>query len=97
MIGFVLRGGRMARKRRVRAPKELVWDVTEWQRAWEIAMMRIDGAPTIVATQIVFHHALDMLDRGFILGDAFQFQLGILTMMDCCNDAIERGDCYQWW
>jgi hypothetical protein len=87
----------MARRRRVRVTKELVWDVTEWQRAWGIAMERIDGAPTIVAERIAFRNALDMLDRGFAAGDAFQFQLGILTMMDCCNEAIEHGDCYRWW
>ncbi len=87
----------MARRRRVRLTRELVWDVNEWQWAWHIAMVRIHGAPTIVAKQIAFHHALEMLDRGFASGDAFQFQLGVLTMMDCCHEAIERGDCCQWW
>ena len=49
-------------------------------------MMRIDGAPTIVAAQMVFHHALDMLDRGFILGDAFQFQLGGAGTVEGLNE-----------
>ena len=86
----------MARRRRVRATN-ILWDVNEWQRAWEIVITRIDGVPDIVAEQVTFHHALDMLDCGFARGDAFQFQLGILMMMDACNEAIERGDCRQWW
>ena len=76
---------------------DVLWDINDWQRAWEIAMMRIDGAPAVVTKQIAFHHALDMLDRGFSRGDAFQFQLGILVILDCCNEAIERGDCCPWW
>jgi hypothetical protein len=60
-------------------------------------MMRINGAPEIVTEQIAYHHALDMLDCGFARGDAFQFQLGMLMVLDCCNQAIERGDCPQWW
>jgi hypothetical protein len=47
--------------------------------------------------QAAFHHAVDMLDCGFARGDAFQFQLGMIMMIDCCNEAILRGDCYQWW
>ena len=86
----------MARRRRVRT-SDVLWDIHDWQRAWEIAMMRIDGAPAVVTKHIAFHHALDMLDRGFARGDAFQFQLGILVILDCCNEAIERGDCCPWW
>jgi hypothetical protein len=87
----------MARKRRGRVTNQLLWTAMEWQRAWEIAMIRIDGAPSIVAGHIAFDHALDMLDYGFAHGDAFQFQLGLVTLMDCCNEAIGRGDCWQWW
>jgi hypothetical protein len=87
--------GRMAR-RRIRR-KELIWNGDEWQRAWEIALMRIEGAPTAVSEGIAFHHAIDMLDGAFARGDAFQFQLGIIMILDCCNEAIERGDCSQWW
>jgi hypothetical protein len=38
-----------------------------------------------------------MLDGAFVRGDAFQFQLGIIMILDCCNEAIEGGDCSQWW
>jgi hypothetical protein len=88
----------MGRRRRGRATRTRhVWDVTEWQRAWEVAMLRIDGVPAIVAEQDAFHHAVDMLDRGFAEGDRFQFELGLLTLIDCCSQAIDRGDCWQWW
>jgi hypothetical protein len=87
----------MARQGRQWARRELVWRVNEWQRAWDIAMRRIDRAPTIVAARMPFHHALDMLDRGFVSGDAFMFELGMLTLIDCCNQAVEGGDCPQWW
>lgn len=88
----------MSRKRRGRATrKRLLWDVTEWQRAWDLAMLRIDGAPAIVSEHTTFHHALDILDRGFVDGDPFQFELGLVTLMDCCSEAINRGDCWQWW
>jgi len=88
----------MARRKRGSTTRQkLAWNVTDWQRAWELAMLRIDGVPTIVARQAGFHHALDMLDRGFSEGDPFQFQLGLVTLMDCCRQAIDRGDCWQWW
>jgi hypothetical protein len=71
---------------------DLTWNGNEWRRAWEIALLRINGAPTEVSEHIAFHHAIDMLR-----GDAFQFQLGMIMILDCCNEAIERGDCSQWW
>lgn len=74
-----------------------MWDVDDWQRAWDLAMSRIQGVPAIVVGQVAFHHAVDMLDRGFADGDRFQFELGLLTLMDCCSEAINRGDCGQWW
>ncbi len=87
---------RRSRRRRV-ARQRSQWNVNEWQRAWEIAMMRIDGMPAIVAGQPAIEHALEMLDRAFIDGDRFQFELGLLTLMDCCFQSISRGDCQQWW
>ena len=86
----------MARRRRVRTAT-VQWNGNDWRRAWKIALTRIYGAPPIMIEHIAFHHALDMLDCGFARGDAFQFQLGMLMMIDCCNEAIQRGDCYQWW
>jgi hypothetical protein len=30
-------------------------------------------------------------------GDAFEFQLGLITILDCCRQAIKQGRCRQWW
>jgi hypothetical protein len=38
-----------------------------------------------------------MLDGAFIKGDAFEFQLGLVTILDCCHKAIQEGQCAQWW
>ena len=85
----------MSRRRMRRS--ELSWSGNDWRRGWEIALLRIRGIPTAVSKQIAYHHAIDMLDGAFARGDAFQFQLGIIMILDCCNEAIERGDCCQWW
>lgn len=60
-------------------------------------MRRIEQAPPIVAALEPFHHALDMLDRGFADGDFVQFGHGLITLMDCCSEAVNRRDCPQWW
>lgn len=85
----------MARRRMRRS--DLIWSGNDWRRGWEIALLRIRGAPPAVSTQTAYHHAIDMLDGAFTSGDAFQFQLGIIMILDCCNEAIERGDCSRWW
>ena len=76
---------------------DLIWNGNDWRRGWEIALLRIRGIPASVSQQAAYHHAIDMLDGAFARGDAFQFQLGIIMILDCCNEAIERGDCSQWW
>ena len=58
--------------------------------------MRITGAPTAVSEQYPFRHAVKMLDSAFVKGDAFEFQLGLITILDCCNQAIKKGRC-RWW
>ena len=83
------------RRRRTEAPFR--WDVDDWERGWAMAMRRIDGAPLSVVSQDAFHHAIDMLDRGFSGGDFVQFVYGLITLMDCCTQAIKQGHCEQWW
>ena len=85
----------MSRRRMRRS--DLIWNGNDWRRGWEIALLRIRGVPAPVSEKIAFLHAIDMLDGAFARGDAFQFQLGIIMILDCCNEAIERGDCSQWW
>lgn len=73
------------------------WDASDWQRGWEIAIRRITGVPPTVAEPEPFCHALSMLDRGFADGNSVQFAQGVITLVDCCTEAINRGDCKQWW
>ena len=80
---------------RTKAPFK--WDADDWERGWAIAMRRINGAPLGVVWQDAFHHAVEMLDRGFAEGDFVQFGHGLITLMDCCTQAIKQGDCKQWW
>ena len=83
-------------RRRMRR-NNLIWSGNDWRRGWEIALLRIRGIPAVVSKRTVYYHAIDMLDGAFARGDAFQFQLGIIMILDCCKGAIERGDCSQWW
>jgi hypothetical protein len=76
---------------------DVIWNCNEWCQAWHIALTRIHGAPSEVSEQMPFRHALDMLDGAFVKGDAFEFQLGLITILDCCNNAIKQGQCTQWW
>jgi hypothetical protein len=76
---------------------DVIWNVNEWGLAWRIALRRIEGAPAAVSEQVAFQHAIEMLDEAFIKGDAFEFQLGLFTMLDCCRKAVTHGYCSQWW
>ena len=76
---------------------DVIWDHNEWNKAWDIAVGRINGAPDAVCERTAFRHAIDMLDGAFVKGDAFEFQLGLITMLDCCSQAIREGRCTQWW
>jgi hypothetical protein len=86
------------RRRRVAIVRQRSkWTVNEWQRGWELAMKRIDGVPSLVGRQPVFQECLAVLDGAFADGDRFRFELGLNTLMDCCTEAVKRGDCRQWW
>jgi hypothetical protein len=76
---------------------DVIWNGNEWRQAWKIALMRINGAPPSVSEEIAFRHAIDMLDGAFVKGDAFEFQLGLITILDCCSNAVKQGQCMQWW
>ena len=40
---------------------DVIWDRNEWNKAWQIAVGRIDGAPAAVSERTAFRHAIDML------------------------------------
>ena len=76
---------------------DVIWNENEWRQAWRIALLRINGAPSVVSQEIAFRHGITMLDGAFMKGDAFEFQLGLVTLFDCCGKAIRQGRCSQWW
>ena len=76
---------------------DVIWNRNEWNKAWKIALGRIDGAPAAVSERTAFRHAIDMLDGACVKGDAFEFQLGLITMLDCCSEAIKEVRCAPWW
>jgi hypothetical protein len=87
----------MRRKRVAIRRQQSKWTASEWQGGWELAMTRLDGAPSTVTTEPVFQECLAVLDGSFADGDSFRFQLGLLTLIDCCAEAVNARDCQQWW
>jgi hypothetical protein len=85
------------RRRRQVVRQQSQWTASEWQGGWELAMTRIDGAPSNVTTESVFQECLAVLDGAFADGDSFRFQLGLLTLMDFCAQVVNGTNCQQWW
>jgi hypothetical protein len=73
------------------------WAAHDWERAWELALMRIDGMPSTLGRTVVFQESLAVLNGAFADGDGPRFELGLITLMDFCSGAVNRGDCWQWW
>ena len=76
---------------------DVMWNINEWRQAWQIVLPRIKGAPAVVSKKFAFRHGVDTLDRAFVKGDAFEFQLGLVTIFDCCSEAVREGTCRRWW
>lgn len=85
------------RKRRIVVSRRTRWTVEEWERGWELAMSRLDGAPAIVRSNCLFQDCLTVLDGALADGNGFLFELGLNGLMDFCADSVEMGDCDQWW
>jgi hypothetical protein len=76
---------------------DVMWNINEWRQAWQIVLPRITEAPPVVSKKHAFRHGIETLDRAFVKGDAFEFQLGLVTIFDCCSEAVREGRCSQWW
>ena len=86
------------RKRRVVIVRQRSrWTVKDWQRGWELAISRLVGVPPAVSCQPVFQECMAVLDGAFADGDKFRFELGLSTLMEFCVEAVNRGECNQWW
>jgi len=84
-------------KRRIIVRRRTRWTVDEWSRGWEVAISRIDGAPTDVRTECIFQDCLIVLDGAFVDGNGLRFELGLNALMDFCTDMVSDGNCKQWW
>ena len=85
------------RKRRIIVRRETRWSVEEWNRRWEAAMSRIDGAPTVVRTERVFQDCVTVLDGAFVDGNGLRFELGHNALIDFYADMVGDGNCTRWW
>ena len=85
------------RKRRIIVRRQTRWSVEEWNRGWEVAVSRIDGAPTVVRTERVFQDCVTVLDGAFVDGNGLRFELGLNALTDFCTDMVSDGNCKQWW
>ena len=85
------------RKRRIIVRRQTRWSLEEWNRGWEVAMSRIDGAPIVVRTERFFQDCLTVLDGAFVDGNGLRFELGLNALMDFCTDMVGDGNCKQWW
>ena len=89
--------GAVMRKRRIIVRRRTRWTLDEWNRGWDIAMSRIEGAPTDIRTECIFQDCLTVLDWGFANGNGRRFELGLNALMDFCADMVSEGNCKQWW
>lgn len=85
------------RRRCVIVRRRTRWTLDEWNRGWEIAMSRIEGAPTAIRTECIFQDCLTVLDWAFANGNGRRFELGLNALMDFCADMVSEGNCKQWW
>ena len=87
----------MRRRRVAIVRQQSKWTAREWQGGWELAMTRIDDAPSTLTTEPVFNECLAVLDGAFADGDNLRFQLGLLTLIDCRSEAVKGRECQKWW
>jgi hypothetical protein len=87
----------MMRKRRTIVRQRSRWTVDEWEGAWDLAMTRIEGVPTLVEEQPIFRDCLTVLSGAFADGNYLGFELGLNALIDFCTDTVNEGDFEQWW
>lgn len=88
----------MKLRRRVRRTKRpSKWTINDWERAWEIALHRLEGAPPMVIAEPIVQEFVVVLDDAFTDGNSRKFELGLIALLDFCAEAVNRGDCSQWW
>ena len=85
------------RKRRIIVRRRTRWTVDEWNRGWDIAISRIEGAPTDVRSERIFRDCLTVMDGAFADGNGLRFELALKALIDFCTDMVGDGNYEQWW
>jgi hypothetical protein len=85
------------RRQTSRTQRPDIWTATDWERGWRSALMRMYGAPAHVAKQRIFQESVAVLNGAFADGSSQRFQLGLITLLDFCAEAVNTGGCKQWW
>lgn len=73
------------------------WDGSEWERAWQSALRRINGMPRELSRCPQIQASLRTMDSAFIHGDSKQFEVALIVLLDHCARLVNRGDYQQWW
>jgi hypothetical protein len=84
-------------KRRIIVRRRTRWTVEEWERGWNVALSRIEGAPTMIAAERIFQDCVTVLDAAFSDGSGLRFEFGLNALVDFCSDSVSDGDCERWW
>jgi hypothetical protein len=83
--------------RRIIVRRRPNWTLQEWERGWELAMTRIEGAPALVVEQPIFRDCLIVMNGAFADGNHMRFELGLNALVDFCTEVLSNGVCKQWW
>ncbi len=73
------------------------WASQDWDRAWQSALRRIKGMPPPLVSDARIQEALTTMNDAFIQGNSNNFEVGLIALLDCCAELVNRGECQQWW
>ena len=84
-------------KRPIIVRRRTRWTVEEWERGWNVALSKIEGAPTRIAAERIFQDCVTVLDGAFSDGDGLRFEFALNALVDFCSDILSDGDSERWW
>jgi len=73
------------------------WAGSDWERAWQSVVRRINGMPPDVVNSPLIHESLMNMDEAFRQGESKTFEEYLIVLLDHCAELVNRGDYQQWW
>ena len=73
------------------------WAGSDWERAWQSVVRRINGMPPDVVNSPPIHESLMNMDEAFRQGESKTFEEYLIVLLDHCAELVNRGDYQQWW